>query len=630
MATPTPVASDKQNSASLVPASLASSAATDASVVMENDAETSAAAPASSSPLLSRNQLAKRAKRAREREKRSAEEIAVVQSDPLCRRLHEVLQAARTLLPSGHFRAAALSTTPAAEEDAAQLEPAIKRARAETAHPVPAVPALAFPVVGCCTVPSNSSRPGSSGSLVRRPPSSVGSSKSSSSGVVLDHALQIQASYTAHALTSEGTFRAYSGNSSSDDKDTGGASRDRMLHDNGDCGCHLFRLDTPYAQLPPKTAAAAIVAAAASGDTGDANTCEDADVVVDSPTQSSQQQAHINPSSCDVEVEHNGVRCVMPPRSTALLSDLSDASALLLRHRPPSGFRLVVADPPWESKSVRRSGRYECFESEHHRRLLSLPVSSLLSATEGCFVAVWVTNNPSLVRFVREELLAAWGAPIHAATWHWLKVCDDGRPVLPLRAEAERNHRKPYEQLIIGFKPPAVVATMPHTAPSSALVAAAAANPTAAGAGPAGRGEGPTPGNGLAHHLPESFPREFTILSVPGVGQHSRKPQLGELLLPFLLSSAAEATDTALTPSKTEQAEPLSMSTAAAAADAVGCGVTTDGLASSPASAHMVPCLELFARNLVAGWTSWGNQCLLFQHMQQQSQQQQPQQEQHD
>jgi hypothetical protein len=238
---------------------------------------------------------------------------------------------------------------------------------------------------------------------------------------------------------------------------------------------------------------------------------------------------------------------------------------------------------------------------------------------DSCFVAVWVTNNPSLVRFVREELLTAWGAPVHAATWHWLKVCDDGRTVFPLRAEVERNHRKPYEQMIIGFKPPAIAAAaMP--------AAAAAANSRIVGAASNVHGAEPTAGNGLAHyHLPESFPREFTIISVPGVGQHSRKPQLGELLLPFLLSSATGAVATASTSSNARRTEE-SLQAAAATVDAVRCSITTDPLASSAASAHAAPCLELFARNLVAGWTSWGNQCLLFQHMQQQqqSQQQQP------
>jgi N6-adenosine-specific RNA methylase IME4 len=39
-----------------------------------------------------------------------------------------------------------------------------------------------------------------------------------------------------------------------------------------------------------------------------------------------------------------------------------------------------------------------------------------------------VTNNPLFSSFVVEELFDAWGLD-HAATWHWVKVCDDGRMV---------------------------------------------------------------------------------------------------------------------------------------------------------------------------------------------------------
>jgi hypothetical protein len=36
-------------------------------------------------------------------------------------------------------------------------------------------------------------------------------------------------------------------------------------------------------------------------------------------------------------------------------------------------------------------------------------------------VALWVTNRPRMHRFVREQLLPAWGLQ-QVATWLWLKV----------------------------------------------------------------------------------------------------------------------------------------------------------------------------------------------------------------
>jgi N6-adenosine-specific RNA methylase IME4 len=41
-------------------------------------------------------------------------------------------------------------------------------------------------------------------------------------------------------------------------------------------------------------------------------------------------------------------------------------------------------------------------------------------------VALWVTNRPRMHRFVREQLLPAWGLQ-HVATWLWLKVGAAGR-----------------------------------------------------------------------------------------------------------------------------------------------------------------------------------------------------------
>ena len=46
-------------------------------------------------------------------------------------------------------------------------------------------------------------------------------------------------------------------------------------------------------------------------------------------------------------------------------------------------------------------------------------------------MALWMTNRERHWRFVERELLPGWGlAP--AATWLWLKVAADGRPVAPL------------------------------------------------------------------------------------------------------------------------------------------------------------------------------------------------------
>jgi hypothetical protein len=93
-----------------------------------------------------------------------------------------------------------------------------------------------------------------------------------------------------------------------------------------------------------------------------------------------------------------GLRFVLPPRSLGVQSYLGPLTgSLLLRQRPATGYPLLVLDPPWQSKSVRRSKRYDCFE--HTSALPLLPVPELADKG-GAYVCVWITNDPSIRRFL--------------------------------------------------------------------------------------------------------------------------------------------------------------------------------------------------------------------------------------
>jgi hypothetical protein len=52
-------------------------------------------------------------------------------------------------------------------------------------------------------------------------------------------------------------------------------------------------------------------------------------------------------------------------------------------------------------------------------------------------VALWVTNRPRMHRFVREQLLPAWGLQ-HVATWLWLKVRPAGCNPATVRLQFQR------------------------------------------------------------------------------------------------------------------------------------------------------------------------------------------------
>lgn len=56
----------------------------------------------------------------------------------------------------------------------------------------------------------------------------------------------------------------------------------------------------------------------------------------------------------------------------------------------------------------------------HHTALKSIPMDRLTSP-KGVIVAVWVTNNPSLITYVKNELFPSWNCS-YLATWYWIKV----------------------------------------------------------------------------------------------------------------------------------------------------------------------------------------------------------------
>ncbi|XP_014667341.1 PREDICTED: methyltransferase-like protein 4 isoform X2 [Priapulus caudatus] len=133
-----------------------------------------------------------------------------------------------------------------------------------------------------------------------------------------------------------------------------------------------------------------------------------------------------------------GSEFIIPANSSFLLSDFSRLEPLLSRRKK---YDLVVMDPPWENKSVKRMKTYGTLTDWD---LYKIPVCRLCAP--GSLVAVWVTNKQKQIRFVKEELFLHWNVQ-YIATWHWLKVTTQGEPVCNIESE----HKKPYEHLIIGI-----------------------------------------------------------------------------------------------------------------------------------------------------------------------------------
>ncbi|NXR35987.1 METL4 protein, partial [Zosterops hypoxanthus] len=222
-----------------------------------------------------------------------------------------------------------------------------------------------------------------------------------------------------------------------------------------------------------------------------------------------------NSSNCMRIIVLMGQKYLVPPKSSFLLSDISCLQPLLNYKKK---YDVIVIDPPWENKSVKRSNRYSYLSSW---QIKQIPVPAL--AAPNCLVVMWVTNRQKHLRFVKDELYPHWSVKT-LAEWHWVKITTAGEFVLPL----DSLHKKPYEVLVLGR----VQGDEKEDLSKS---------------------EGVLP-----------IPEHQLIVSIP-CSLHSHKPPLAAVLAEFVKPD--------------------------------------------------VECLELFARNLQPGWTSWGNEVLKFQHI---------------
>lgn len=110
-------------------------------------------------------------------------------------------------------------------------------------------------------------------------------------------------------------------------------------------------------------------------------------------------------------------------------------------------FDLILMDPPWPSRSVRRkTARYKTANSLSGIRelLCDIPVPAHLKG-DG-LVAVWITNKPRIVDLLSAPggILEEWGLEV-VAEWTWLKVTASGEPMVHL----DSAWRKPWEKLLV-------------------------------------------------------------------------------------------------------------------------------------------------------------------------------------
>ncbi|MCJ1275667.1 hypothetical protein MMC21_003470 [Puttea exsequens] len=231
-----------------------------------------------------------------------------------------------------------------------------------------------------------------------------------------------------------------------------------------------------------------------------------------------------NPDASPATIHCSDQCYVVPPRASFLLSKISQATApcfsmaaLTMWPSPssntkagPGQFDLVLLDPPWDNRSVKRSAKYATTQDSDPMDVLKASLNQHIAPTG--LVACWVTNKTKIHQRVL-EMFEDWDVR-HIETWVWVKTTVCGVPV----TDIEGLWRKPFETLLFGRK-------------------------TSDGSDQQG-----------------SEVRKRVIAAVPSF--HSAKPSLKALVEPLL--------------------------------------------------PREYRALEIFARNLTAGWCTWGDEVLMF------------------
>ncbi|KAL4987623.1 MT-A70-domain-containing protein [Aspergillus falconensis] len=261
------------------------------------------------------------------------------------------------------------------------------------------------------------------------------------------------------------------------------------------------------------------------------------------------------------ETQHQGQVFIIPPLSRFILCDLPISDELDCTNPTPipdldpeQKFNLIVLDPPWANRSVRRSGHYQT-QSYLSNELLKGYIYSVLamhsyshphpppqideildldqvrpkSSSNLSIGAIWITNS-AISRAIAHSALIKSGFSV-CEEWVWIKTTVEGEPVTPI----EGLWRKPYEVLIIGKRDPETASDSNADAGASGVLRRA-------------------------------------IAAVPDV--HSRKPNLKAVFERVFFTAGTGA-----------------------------------GL---PGQTVRYSALEVFARNLTAGWWACGNEVLKF------------------
>ncbi|KAI1461359.1 MT-A70 family [Annulohypoxylon moriforme] len=158
--------------------------------------------------------------------------------------------------------------------------------------------------------------------------------------------------------------------------------------------------------------------------------------------------SHKRKQACDSKAVDTVSEPYILDRSKYLLGSIESQRERFLADAPM--FDLIILDPPWPSRSVRRKqNSYKIANDMRETKdlLAGIPIASHLKP-DG-LVAIWVTNKTAVSDLLLSSsgIFSEWGIEF-IGEWVWLKITNAGDPVV----DVESQWRKPWERLLLGRK----------------------------------------------------------------------------------------------------------------------------------------------------------------------------------
>ncbi|XP_011191224.1 N(6)-adenine-specific methyltransferase METTL4 [Zeugodacus cucurbitae] len=139
---------------------------------------------------------------------------------------------------------------------------------------------------------------------------------------------------------------------------------------------------------------------------------------------------------------------IIPPQCKFFNCQVEELTKLLPQLTANSGgYDLIVLDPPWRNKYIRRLKRARqelAYKMLNTEQLSQMPMQHLVHKLS--IVAIWCTNSSELQRAIVEELLPKWNLRL-LQKLYWLKINTNGKLIGPIDTSGMK--KQPFEMLYI-------------------------------------------------------------------------------------------------------------------------------------------------------------------------------------